>query len=89
MISRKNLGDSKILNFHYVFSTALSKAALDGNIEVVKYLIDQGSDPKAGKIPTYDVVSMYGKQEIAEYLKSLKIIWSLNVIQMISRNNSK
>ena len=76
MISRKNLGDSKVLNFsHFVFSTALSKAALDGNVEVVKYLIDQGADPKAGKIPSYDVISMYGKQEIAEYLRSLEIIW--------------
>ena len=62
-------------NNFYLFSTALSKAALDGNVEVVKYLIDQGADPKAGQIPSYDVISMYGKQEIAEYLKSLEIIW--------------
>ena len=53
----------------------MCKATLDGNIEVVKYLIHHGADPKAGKMPSYDVVSMYGKQEIAEYLKSLEIIW--------------
>ena len=61
--------------FLYFFSTALSKATLDGNIDVVKYLIDHGADPKAGKMPSYEVVSMYGKQEVAEYLRTLEMIW--------------